>query len=121
MTAWAGDAARTLYLLDVRSREEFEHAHIAGSRHAAGAQLVQAADEYVGVRGARVVLVDPERVRSVMTASWLNQMGWNDVYVLEPEGGDGFAGARVESGPRTRGVAGYGRTDRATGDPVPGG
>jgi rhodanese-related sulfurtransferase len=87
--AWLEDAARTTYLLDVRTREEFEQGHLEGARHAPGGQLVQATDEYVGVRKARIVLVDPERVRSVMTASWLNQMGWDDVYVLEPEAGDG--------------------------------
>jgi len=83
LTAWKKDAGRTLYLLDVRTREEFERSHVAGSRHAPGGQLVQASDEYVGVRNARVVLVDPDLVRAIMTASWLNQMGWNDVYVLE--------------------------------------
>jgi rhodanese-related sulfurtransferase len=82
---WRKDASRTLYLLDVRTREEFERSHVAGSRHAPGGQLVQASDEYVGVRNARVVLIDPERVRAVMTASWLNQMGWDDVFVLEGE------------------------------------
>jgi rhodanese-related sulfurtransferase len=89
------DTSRTLYLLDVRTREEFEKDRVAGSRHAPGGQLVQAADEYVGVRNARVVLIDPERVRAVMTASWLNQMGWPDVYVLESE-----VGLPRESGPR---------------------
>ena len=92
---WQRDGSRTLYLLDVRTREEFEEEHIAGSRHAPGGQLVQAGDEYVGVRNARVVLVDPERVRAVMTASWLNQMGWNDVHVLDRlEGFDRERGAR---------------------------
>jgi len=91
--AWKRDTHRTLYLLDVRTREEFERGHVAGSRHAPGGQLVQASDEYVGVRNARVVLVDPDQVRAVMTASWLNQMNWPEVYVLEdPE--------LVESGPR---------------------
>ncbi|HSA90425.1 MAG TPA: rhodanese-like domain-containing protein, partial [Burkholderiales bacterium] len=80
---WRKDPNRTLYILDVRTREEFERSHVAGSRHAPGGQLVQASDEYVGVRNARVVLVDPDQVRAIMTASWLNQMGWNDVYVLE--------------------------------------
>jgi rhodanese-related sulfurtransferase len=80
---WRKDETRTLYILDVRTREEFERSHLAGSRHAPGGQLVQASDEYVGVRNARVVLVDPELVRAIMTASWLNQMGWSDVYVLE--------------------------------------
>jgi rhodanese-related sulfurtransferase len=80
---WKRDAQRTLYILDVRTREEFEQGHVAGSHHAPGGQLVQASDEYVGVRNARVVLVDPEQVRAVMTASWLTQMNWPEVYVLE--------------------------------------
>lgn len=100
--AWQADAGRTLYLLDVRTREEFESLRIAGSRHAPGGQLVQATDEYVGVRNARIVLVDPTEVRSVMTASWLVQMGWDDVFVLRPEGEDGFSGWRTETGPRPR-------------------
>ena len=103
--AWQQDAGRTLYLLDVRTREEFEKKRIAGSRHAPGGQLVQATDEFVGVRNARIVLIDPARVRSVMTASWLNQMGWDDVHVLEPEGADGFAGWPLEQGPRERDFA----------------
>jgi rhodanese-related sulfurtransferase len=94
---WHGDPARTLYLLDVRTREEFERSHIAGSRHAPGGQLVQATDEYVGVRNSRIVLVDPERVRAVMTASWLNQMGCNDAYVLED-----LSGWPLQTGPRPR-------------------
>ena len=92
---WRADPSRTLYLLDVRTREEFERSRVAGSRHAPGGQLVQASDEYVGVRNARVVLIDPERVRAVMTASWLNQMGWDDVYVL-----DDVSGLATEAGPR---------------------
>lgn len=105
--AWQRDASRTLFFLDVRTREEFEHLHIAGSRHAAGGQVVQATDEYIGVRNARVVLIDPARVRSVMTASWLNQMGWDDVHVLEPAGADGFEGWPLERGPRRVPPAGF--------------
>ena len=106
---WMGDASRTLYLLDVRSRAEFEARHIAGSRHAPGGQVVQAADEFVGVRNARVVLIDPERVRSVMTASWLNQLGWDDVHVLEPDGEDGFGDWTTQSGPRVPKIPGFKR------------
>ena len=40
-----------------------------------------------------------------MTASWLNQMGWDHVHVLEPEGQDGFAGWEVEGGPAPRRIA----------------
>lgn len=100
------DERRTIHLLDVRTREEFESRRIAGSRHAPGGQLVQATDEYVATRGARIVLVDPQRVRAVMTASWLNQMGWHEVFVLEPEGEDGFDGWDCARGPATEAPAG---------------
>jgi len=105
--AWQCDSGRSLYLLDVRTRQEFEQRRIAASRHAPGGQLVQATDEFVGVRNARIVCIDPARVRSVMTASWLNQMGWGEVYVLEPEGEDGFAGWALETGARTQAPAGF--------------
>ncbi len=81
--AWHADPERTVYLLDVRSPEEFRAGHLPGSRHAPGGQLVQATDEYVAVRNARVVLIDDARVRAVMTASWLIQMGWKDVHVMD--------------------------------------
>jgi len=105
--AWQGDAGRTLYLFDVRTRPEYELGHICGSRHAPGGQLVQATDEFAGVRGARIVCIDPARVRSVMTASWLNQMGWSEVYVLEPEGEDGFSGWMLEAGAPSKVPAGF--------------
>jgi rhodanese-related sulfurtransferase len=105
--AWQRDRGRTLYLLDVRTQQEFEQGRIAGSRHAPGGQLIQATDEFVGVRGARIVCIDPARVRSVMTASWLNQMGWSEVYVLEPEGRDGFVGWALEVGSRSQTPAGF--------------
>jgi rhodanese-related sulfurtransferase len=73
---------RTLYVLDVRTAEEYAAGHLPGSRHAPGGQLVQATDEYVATRNARIVLVDDCGVRASMTASWLKQMGWDEVYVL---------------------------------------
>jgi len=73
---------RSLFLLDVRTAEEFEAGHLVGSQHAPGGQLVQATDEYVGVRGAILVLIDDREIRGWMTASWLKQMGWPDVYVF---------------------------------------
>lgn len=75
-------ASRTVYLLDVRSPEEYAARHLRGSVSAPGGQLVQTTDTYVGVRNARLVLVDDHGVRATMTASWLMQMGWDEVYVL---------------------------------------
>ena len=67
---------RTLHLLDVRTPEEYERAHPPGFASAPGGQLVQATDEWVGVRGARLVLFDDDGIRARMAASWLAQMGW---------------------------------------------
>ncbi|MGE5641325.1 MAG: rhodanese-like domain-containing protein [Clostridia bacterium] len=76
------DRDRTTYVLDVRTAEEFAAASIAGAQHAPGGQLVQATDQWVGVRGARLVLVDGEGVRAIVVANWLRQMG-HDAYVLK--------------------------------------
>jgi rhodanese-related sulfurtransferase len=48
--------------------------------------LVQATDQFVGTLGARIVLTDNAEVRAAMTASWLRQMGWHDVFVLAEAG-----------------------------------
>jgi rhodanese-related sulfurtransferase len=77
---------RTLYVFDVRDPTEYLAGHIAGAISAPGGQLVQATDQYVGTLGARIVLVDDAEVRAVMTASWLKQMGWKDVFVLVASG-----------------------------------
>jgi len=83
LTQWRKDKSRTLYLLDVRDPAEYAAGHLQGARPAPGGQLVQATDRTVAVRGARLVLVDDNGVRARMTASWLIQMGWNDVVVLK--------------------------------------
>src|SRR4029453_7241727 len=83
---WRADAARTLYLFDVRDPREYAAGHVPGAVSAPGGQLVQATDQYAGTLGARIVLIDPAEVRAVMTASWLRQMGWRDVFVLAQEG-----------------------------------
>lgn len=83
LARWQAEAGRTTVLFDVRTAEEFAAGHWPGARHAPGGQLVQATDEYVGVRHARIVLTDePDGVRATMTASWLVQMGWPEVHVL---------------------------------------
>lgn len=87
-------AQKTTYLLDVRTAVEYEGGHLPQSQHAPGGQLVQATDEYVGVRGARLILIDDREVRAWMTASWLCQMGWPEVYVFS-----GLANRQLVDGP----------------------
>ncbi len=80
--AWQAETDRTTYVLDVRTPGEFNDGHLPGSRSAPGGQLVQATDEYVATRNARIVLVDDNGVRATMTASWLRQLGWASTYTL---------------------------------------
>ncbi|MDT7951064.1 MAG: rhodanese-like domain-containing protein [Acetobacteraceae bacterium] len=77
------DPDRTLYVLDVRDPAEFARAHRVGSRSAPGGQLVQATDQWIGVRGARIALIDDDGVRARMTGAWLRLMGHRDVFAVE--------------------------------------
>src|SRR5262249_980357 len=87
---WRREAdRRTLYVMDVRDPTEYRAGHLPGSVMAPGGQLVQETDSWLGVWGARVVLVDDTGVRARMTAYWLRRMGW-DAVVLEG-GLDGVA------------------------------
>lgn len=82
LQAWQQDGARTTYLLDVRTEEEFLVAHYPGARHAPGGQLVQATDEFLAVRNARIVLTDDLGLRAASTAIWLIGMG-HEVHLLD--------------------------------------
>ncbi len=91
---------RTILLLDVRTPEEYAAGHPPDARNAPGGQLVQATDEYVAVRNARLVLIDDDGTRATMTASWLIQMGWADVFVLSG-GISGWSALKQAAEPRT--------------------
>jgi len=79
---WLADPKRTTYVFDVRTEDEFNARTLPGAGHAPGGQLVQATDQWVGVRGARLLLLDDDGVRAPMAAAWLRQMG-HDAHVLE--------------------------------------
>ncbi|MGI9333336.1 MAG: rhodanese-like domain-containing protein [Gammaproteobacteria bacterium] len=102
---------RTLYILDVRSPEEYADAHVPSSRSAPGGQLVQETDHFCPVLRSRIVLVDDNGVRATMTASWLNQMGWPEVVVLK----DTLTRSTLVSGREPAAVLGV---DAAQADPV---
>ncbi|RMP14244.1 Rhodanese domain protein/cystathionine beta-lyase [Pseudomonas syringae pv. delphinii] len=78
---WAEESGRSLFLCDVRSAEEFAAGSLLGAQHTPGGQLIQATDLYVGVRNARLVLLDADGIRAPIVASWLRQLG-HDAYVL---------------------------------------
>lgn len=89
----------TLYKFDVRTSDEYQAGHLPGWRWASGGQLVQATDEYIGTRNARVVLADWDGVRALTTAAWLVQLGGYQVYVHAPA-----QGLPLEVGPESRRV-----------------
>jgi rhodanese-related sulfurtransferase len=81
------DAARTVYVFDIRERPDWEAGHIAGARHVAGGQLVQNLDMHAAVRGARIVVSDDDVVSATGVALWLRRMGWRDVFVAPLDNG----------------------------------
>src|ERR1700751_5045824 len=98
LAEWQREAdRRTLYVLDVRDPAEYRAGHLPGSAMAPGGQLVQETDSWLGVWGARVVLIDDTGVRARMTASWLKRMGW-DAVVLDKGLGDALAVVELERG-----------------------
>ena len=78
------DAERTCYVLDVRDVAAFAAGHRPGSVSAPGGALLRGTDDWLGVRGARIALIDEERgPRARFVGAWLRQMGHRDVFVVE--------------------------------------
>jgi rhodanese-related sulfurtransferase len=82
LKAWI-DSGRDMVVLDSRTLEEFTRMSIPTGISVPGGQLVQATDTWIGVRNARIVLIDDTGVRARMSAAWLRQMGHRDVFVVE--------------------------------------
>ncbi len=96
---WLAETRRTTFLLDVRSPEEHAARPIGGAVAAPGGQLMQATDQWVGVKGARLVLIDDDGVRAPMVAQWLAQLG-HETWVLVG-GAEAATGLRQANRPTT--------------------
>jgi rhodanese-related sulfurtransferase len=89
--ALLADPAVPAFLLDVRDPAEYAAGHWPGAVNAPGGQLVQATDRWVGVRHARLVLLDggahgqPDGVRARMAGGWLRELGGHPVFVVETD------------------------------------
>lgn len=86
---------RSLYLLDVRTPQEYEAGHLHGSRSAPSWDVAPWTFRHVGTHNARIVLVDNDSVRATVAASWITQIGWGEVFVLE----NALDGEQLETGP----------------------
>lgn len=78
--------SRTTFLFDVRSAEEARDDPVPAAVHAPSGQIVQATDQWVGVRRARLVLCDDSGMRAALAAFWLRQLGY-DVHVARIDDG----------------------------------
>ena len=81
-TVMARAAGETVYLIDVRTREEFVAGHVPGFWWMPGGQAVQRADDTVAVRTGTIVFCCDGAVRASVTASWYRQMGFTEVYAV---------------------------------------
>ena len=75
LAEWQADRRRTTYVFDIRSPEEVAADPLAVAVPALGVQLVQATDQWVGVRRARIVLCCDTGLRAAIAAFWLHQLG----------------------------------------------
>ena len=75
-------AGETIYLIDVRTREEHTAGHVPGFRWFAGGQAVQRSDEVAVVKHAPIVFACDRMARATLIASWYRQMGFDEVYAV---------------------------------------
>jgi rhodanese-related sulfurtransferase len=73
----------TVYLIDVRTQEEYTAGHIPGFRWFPGGQAVQRSDDVAVVHHCPIVFACDRMARATLTASWYRQMGFDEVYAVE--------------------------------------
>jgi rhodanese-related sulfurtransferase len=115
LSRWRDESStRTLYVFDVRDPDEYAAGHVPGMKNVPGGQLVQETDRHAATWGARLVLVDDDGVRAVVTAHWMKQMGWDAAAMtVDVHAGDKQIGAWM---PQVLGLAegGIATVDAAT-------
>lgn len=74
--------AEPIYLIDVRTSDEYAAAHIPGFRWFAGGQAVQRSDDVAVVKNCPIVFCCDGRARAGVAASWYRQMGHREVYAV---------------------------------------
>jgi rhodanese-related sulfurtransferase len=73
----------TVYLVDVRTSEEYAAGHIPGFRWFPGGQAVQRSDDVAVVKNCPVVFACDRKARATYAASWYRQMGYQEAYAVD--------------------------------------
>jgi rhodanese-related sulfurtransferase len=97
-----------LYLIDVRTAEEYAAGHIPGFRWFPGGQAVQRSDDVAVVKNSRIVFACDRKARATLIASWYRQMGFGEVFAVD--GGTAAwaaSGGALEKGLPDETPAGY--------------
>ena len=107
--------SENIYLVDVRTKEEYEQGHIADSVWFPGGQAVQRSDDVAVVKNSTIIFVCDRVARATFAASWYRQMGVLEVYAVD--GGIGAwaaAGLPLESGPGVQQLSGLAEAQSRT-------
>jgi rhodanese-related sulfurtransferase len=73
----------TVYLVDVRTAEEYAAGHMPGFRWFPGGQAVQRSDDVAVVKNCPIVFACDRKARATYAASWYRQMGYQEVYAVD--------------------------------------
>ena len=101
--------SEAVYLVDVRTDNEFTDGHIPGFRWWPGGQAVQRADDLAVVKNSTIVFCCDGRTRATVTGSFYRQMGHKEVYAVDG-GAPAWAasGRELATGTERASVAGLG-------------
>lgn len=72
-----------VYLIDVRTREEYISGHMPGFQWFPGGQAVQQADELIAVPDGKIIFACDGRIRSTFAAYWFRELGYPHVYTVD--------------------------------------
>ena len=73
----------SIYLIDVRTEQEYNAVHIPGFRSFPGGQAVQRSDDVAVVKNATYVFCCDGKARATVTASMYRQMGHENVFAVD--------------------------------------
>ena len=106
--------SEAVYLVDVRTDNEYTDGHIPGFRWWPGGQAVQRADDLAVVKNSTIVFCCDGRARATVTGSFYRQMGHKEVYAVDG-GAPAWAasGRELATGVERASVAGLGNAFRS--------
>ena len=79
----AKQGQESVYLVDVRTDNEYKAGHIPGFRHFPGGQAVQRSDDVAVVKNATYVFCCDGKARATVTASLYRQLGHENVFAVD--------------------------------------